>query len=141
MWFWSVSWPRLIVRSISPFFIWPPKIDLSQRQDNLLWSTFLIFFCPVQILESDQFSKKSGQKKCLVSETGQFSFGRPKKLRNSPDNWSAKRLKTTWTPLMYSVDCESLCSTSDVMLIKLQHMSFIDFLFITHDKMGALLFD
>ena len=30
---------------------------------------------------------------CLVSETGQFCFGRPKKKRNRPDNWL--------TPMLY----------------------------------------
>ena len=34
-------------------------------------------------------------------ETEQIFFGRPKKVRNRPDNWSTKRLtKTTWTGLL-----------------------------------------
>ena len=36
-----------------------------------------------------------------------FFFGRPKKMRNRPDNWSTKRLtKTTWTGLLsIAPDC------------------------------------
>ena len=52
----------------------------------------------------DQFSNKAEQKKSETDqkfpETRQFFFGRPKKMRKRPDNWSTKRLtKTTWTGL------------------------------------------
>jgi hypothetical protein len=42
---------------------------------------------------------KRVNKKDLILD--KFFFGRPKKMRNRPDNWSTKRLtKTTWTGLL-----------------------------------------
>ena len=41
---------------------------------------------------------------CPISETGQFFWGQPKKVRNWLDNWSAMRLpNNTWTSLICNV--------------------------------------
>ena len=59
------------------------------------------FFCSPSNRETDQKKFRDCPKIfCPVSETGQFFFGRPEKMKNRPDNWSTKRLtKSTWTPL------------------------------------------
>ena len=49
-------------------------------------------------IETDQKNVKKKIGRSL--RPTKFFFGRPKKMRNRPNNWSTKRLtKSTWTPL------------------------------------------
>ena len=81
MWFWSVFWPTNCPVNF-PFFLVGQK-KLTCLRD---WT---IFLCPIFKKDWTKNSRVD-KKNCLVSETRQFSFGRPKKMRNWPDNWSAK---------------------------------------------------
>ena len=78
MWFWSVSWSTNCLVYFT--FFWSAKEKIVQSQ---------IFFVHQRLTKNSLRLNK-------------FFFGRPKKVRNRPDNWSTKRLtKTTWTGLLY----------------------------------------
>ena len=96
---------RPIVRSISHFFGRPKKNCLVSETGQKKFGQSLKFFWPVSLLEGEQKSQRLAKKKSETDqkfpETRQFFFGRPKKMRKRPDNWSTKRLtKTTWTGLV-----------------------------------------
>ena len=89
MYFWSVSlvdqlsgqfhifWSTNFFFWSSNFFFYPPKTIFSY-----FWATNFFFFGRPNLF--------------LVN---QKKIGRPKKMRNRPNNWSTKRLtKSTWTP-------------------------------------------
>ena len=77
MWFWSVSWSTNCSVYFSFFLVDLKKIVQSQGI----------------------FGQSLMNKKDLRLDN--FFFGRPKKMRNRPNNWSTKRLtKTTWTGLL-----------------------------------------
>ena len=67
-------------------------------------STKFLFGIPkflFSIPKNQSLTKKNSETDQKFPETEQIFFGRPKKVRNRPDNWSTKRLtKTTWTGLM-----------------------------------------
>ena len=68
----------------------------------------MIFLAKTYILEGEQKKSELDQKNSETDqkfpETEQIFFGRPKKVRDRPDNWSTKRLtKTTWTGLICAV--------------------------------------
>ena len=70
---------------------------------DFFWSTKFLFGIPkflFSIPKYQSLTKKNSETDQKFPETEQFFFGRPKKMRNSPDNWSTERLtKTTWTGL------------------------------------------
>ena len=98
---------RPIVRSISHFF-WSAKRKLSCLRDrtnffahsleSFVQSFFENWSPSNQRLDKKSRNDKKNNLRSLRLNT--FFVGRPKKMRNWPDNWSAKRLnKTTWTSL------------------------------------------
>ena len=107
MWFWSVSWWTNCPVFFSFFLVaqknnCPVSGNFWSVSENF-WSTKFLsgipkFFLIDQILFLvNQKFPETDQK---FPETGQSFFGRPKKKRKRPDNWSTKRLtKTTWTGL------------------------------------------
>ena len=106
MYFWSVSWSTNCPVYFSFFLVDQKKFVQFRDQTKKFWSVS-DFFWSVSLLEGEQKNQRLTKKKfrdwpkffCPVSETGQFFFCRPKKMRNRPDNWSTKRLtKSTWTP-------------------------------------------
>ena len=78
--------------------------SLGQPKNNCpvsgnFWSISYSFGRPIVFGQSEPDQKKSETDQ-KFPETRQFYFGRPKKMRKRPDNWSTKRLtKTTWTGL------------------------------------------
>ena len=58
----------LLVDQLSGLFLKTKKNGPITQIGQFFVSTLLIFFCPAKILESDQFSKKTGQK---IQESGQ----------------------------------------------------------------------
>ena len=91
MYFWSVSWSTNCLVYFSFFLVDQKKIVQSQRPDKKILVSLWIFFGQSLIFLFTLYA----------CETGQFCFGRSKKKRNRPDNWSTKRLtKSTWTPLL-----------------------------------------
>ena len=108
MWFWSVSWSTNCPVYFSLFLVDQKKIC---SVSGNLWSVsefFLVSLWFFGILKRN-FGKP---KRNLVDQKNQrltknslrlnkYFFGRPRKVRNRPDNRSTKRLtKTTWTGLM-----------------------------------------
>ena len=78
----------------------PVHVVLVSLLVDQLSGLFLFFFGRPNFFWVDQKIPETDQK---FPETGQFFFGRPKKKRKRPDNWSTKRLtKTTWTGLLFS---------------------------------------
>ena len=110
MWFWSVSWSTNCPVYFSPFFGRPKKnCSVSGNfwsGSDFFWSTKFLFGIPkflFSIPKNQSLTKKYSETDQKFPETVQFFFGRPKKVRNRPDNWSTKRLtKTTWTGLLVS---------------------------------------
>ena len=111
MYFWSVSWSTNCPVYFSFFLVDQKKKCQGSETGQKKFGQSMIFFRSVSLLEGEQKYQRLTKKKikdrpklfCPVSETGQFLFGRPKKMRNRPDNWSTKRLtKSTWTPLISS---------------------------------------
>ena len=108
MWFWSVSWLTNCPVYFSLFFGRPKKYLFSFREFLVslwfFWSTKFRFGIPkflFSIPKNQSQAKKNSETDQKFPETEQFFFGRPKKMRNRPDNWSTKRLtKTTWTGLL-----------------------------------------
>ena len=104
--FWSVSWSTNCPVYFS-LFLSTKKIFFSLREFLVrLWCSLVdpIFFGIPKFLFSipkyQSLTKKNSETDQKFPETKQFFFGRPKKMRNRPDNWSTKRLtKTTWTGL------------------------------------------
>ena len=70
----------------------PKKIDPPQRPDKFFFVHALDLFCPVQILESDQFSKKTGQK---IQESGQKKIVKSQR----PDDFFLSTLFTFFCPV------------------------------------------
>ena len=74
---------------------------------DFFWSTKFLFGTPkflFSIPKNQSLTKKNSETDQKFSETEQIFFGRPKKVRNRPDNWLTKRLiKTTWTGLVCTV--------------------------------------
>merc|ERR1712051_115510 len=70
---------------------------------DFFWSTKFLFGIPkflFSIPKNQSLTKKNSETDQKFPETEQIFFGRPKKVRYRPDNWSTKRLtKTTWTGL------------------------------------------
>ena len=91
-----------------PFFGRPKKNLFSLREFLVrlwfFWSTKFLFGIPkflFSIPKNQSLTKKNSETDQKFPETEQIFFGRPKKVRNRPDNWLTKRLtKTTWTGLM-----------------------------------------
>ena len=118
MWFWSVSWSTNCPVYFSLFLVNQKKIcPVSDLFCSLSW-----IFCPVftKKWEIDwtigwprdwpkpHFQKRLDKKFKRVNKKDvrldKIFFGRPKKMRNRPDNWLTKRLtKTTWTGLLLAV--------------------------------------
>ena len=73
---------------------------------DFFWSTKFLFGIPkflFSIPKYQSLTKKNSETDQKFPETEQIFFGRPKKVRNRPDNWSTKRLtKTTWPGLYIS---------------------------------------
>ena len=105
MWFWSVSW--LTNCPVFSHFFWSTKNKIVQSQG--IFGQSLGFFCqpkknlvdqkkfgrPKKILvyQKEIWSTKNSQRLTKNSlRLDNFFFGRPKKMRKRPDNWSAKRL-------------------------------------------------
>ena len=83
------------------FLVGPKNIDRT-----IVFCRLSRFFLVQTLIKKKRLDKKS----CQISETGQFLRGSAKKkLRNSPDNWSAKVTKTWMSP--YGVN-EALEPTS-----------------------------
>ena len=110
MWFWSVSWSTNCSVYFSLFMV-DQKKNCSVSGNfwsgsDFFWSTKFLFGIPkflFSIPKYQSLTKKNSETDQKFPETEQFFFGRPKKMRNRPDNWSTKRLtKTTWTGLIVS---------------------------------------
>ena len=111
MWFWSVSWSTNCPVYFSLFLVDQKKFVQSQGifgQSLIFFWSGSDFFLFSLVIRGWTKKMRDWLKKirdwpkffCPVSETGQFFFGRPKRMRNRLDNWSTKRLtKSTWTPL------------------------------------------
>ena len=114
MWFWSVSWSTNCLIYFSLFLVDQKKFVQSQgifgQSLNFFWSgsdffwlTKFLFGMPkflFSIPKNQSLTKKNSETDQTFPETAQIFFGRPKKVRDRPDNWSTKRLtKTTWTGL------------------------------------------
>ena len=84
-------------------FFWSTKFFLVYQM--FFWSTKFLFGTPkflFSIPKNQSLTKKNSETDQKFPETEQIFFGRPKKVRNRPDNWSTKRLtKTTWTGLIF----------------------------------------
>ena len=89
-------------------FFGRPKKNLFSLREFLVslwffWSTKFLFGIPkflFSIPKNQSLTKKNSETDQKFPETEQIFFGRPKKVRDRPDNWSTKRLtKTTWTGL------------------------------------------
>ena len=115
MWFWSVSWSTNCSVYFS-FFLVDQKnfCPVSDLFCSLSWIYCPVFFKKWEIDRTigrptdwpkphfqkrlDKKFKRLNKKDLILDK---FFFGRPKKMRNRPDNWSTKRLtKTTWTGLL-----------------------------------------
>ena len=74
---------------------------------DFFWSTKFLFGIPkflFSIPKNQSLTKKNSETDQKFPETEQIFFGRSKKVRNRPDNWSTKRLtKTTWTGLDWTI--------------------------------------
>ena len=104
----------LLVEQLSGLFLsffGRPKKNLFSLREFLVrlwffWSTKFLFGIPkflFSIPKNQSLTKKNSETDQTFPETEQMFFGRPKKVRNRPDNWSTKRLtKTTWTGLSLS---------------------------------------
>ena len=118
MWFWSVSWSTNCSVYFS-FFLVDQKnfCPVSDLFCSLSWIYCPVFFKKWEIDRTigrptdwpkphfqkrlDKKFKRLNKKDLILDK---FFFGRPKKMRNRPDNWSTKRLtKTTWTGLFTSL--------------------------------------
>ena len=111
MWFWSVSWSTNCPVYFSLFLV--DQKNICSVPGNF-WSISEFFL--VKLWFFGILKRNFGvPKRNLVDQKNQsltknslrlnkFFFGRPKKVRNRPDNWSTKRLtKTTWTGLMFDL--------------------------------------
>ena len=118
MWFWSVSWSTNCPVYFSFFLVDQRKIcPVSDLFCSLSWIFCPVFFENVVLVSllADQLSgqflifwKRLDKKFKRVNKKDlrldKFFYGRPKKKKNRPDNWSTKRLtKTTWTGLLANV--------------------------------------
>ena len=98
-WWLNLSSQRLIWISASLDYIVrfsihmsPVHVVLVSLLVDQLSVLFLIFW--------KDWTKNSREWTKKIWDWTNFFFGRPKKMRNRPDNWSTKRLtKTTWTGL------------------------------------------
>ena len=116
MWFWSVSWSTNCSVYFSFFLVDQKKFcPVSDLFCSLSWIYCPVFFKKWEIDRTigrptdwpkphfqkrlDKKFKRLNKKDLILDK---FFFGRPKKMRNRPDNWSTKRLtKTTWTGLQF----------------------------------------
>ena len=75
---------------------------------DFFWSTKFLFGTPkfvFSIPKNQSLTKKIQRLTKNSLRLNKFFLGRPKKVRNRPDNWSTKRLtKTTWTGLILEID-------------------------------------
>jgi len=119
MWFWSVSWSTNCPVYFSFFLVDQRKIcPVSDLFCSISWIFCPVFFENVVLVSllADQLSgqflifwKRLDNKFKTVNKKDlrldKIFFGRPKKMRNRPNNWSTKRLtKTTWTYLTCYVE-------------------------------------
>ena len=108
MWFWSVSWStncpvyftlflvdQKKICSVSGNF-WSGSDFFGQPNFFLVYQNFFLVYQKIRA-----WPKKIQRLTKNSLRLNNFIFGRPRKVRNRPDNWSTKRLtKTTWTGLL-----------------------------------------
>ena len=108
MWFWSVSWSTNCPVYFSLFLV--DQKNICSVSGNF-WSVSDFFGPPSFFLVYQNFflvyqkirawPKKIQRLTKNSLRLNKSFFGRPKKVRNRPDNWLTKRLtKTTWTGLI-----------------------------------------
>ena len=111
MWFWSVYWSTNCPVFFSFFLVDQKKIVQFQ---GIFGQSRGIFGRPKKNLVDQKkfwYTKKKFVQPKITRDWPKIPwdrtifFGRPKKMRKRPDNWSTNRLtKTTWTGLLCTVD-------------------------------------